>query len=210
MESNHQQTNKPDSSLASSSAVQSTDTTPTTTATASTQTHEQQPYSNDPFAPNYRHIAPWDEQKKAEWIATWPLPLPSNYWELYESAEHAEATRAGNQLRVLLRQRGLEDTYNRIMSGKDEDGNDLYPITARCFREDSETRGIRERCRKFLRDAGEGDELLERVEELWRKGDVRVQVMEGKLGVDALLGVGDVAGYNWFRLNPEMIRNKEI
>lgn len=76
-----------------------------------------------------------------------------------------------------------------------------------CFKKDMSK--IYEKARKFLRDAGEGGELLDRAEEYWRKGEVRMQVMMGNIGVDALLDADDIAGYNWFRLYPGMIAKKE-
>jgi hypothetical protein len=84
---------------------------------STTTTHEQQPCSNDTFAPNYRHICPWDERERAEFIATWPLPLRADYFQVYESAEHAEHTRPWDQLYVLLRQRGLEDEFIKMITG---------------------------------------------------------------------------------------------
>ncbi|KAF2008887.1 hypothetical protein BU24DRAFT_429147 [Aaosphaeria arxii CBS 175.79] len=166
MESNNHQQHQPNASLPSESPVQSTDATPTTTTTASlsttTTTHEQQltsseSFCRDPFSPNYCYICPLNEQEKAEWIATWPLPLRADHWEVYESAEHAEVTRPFDQLRVLLRQRGLDEEFMRIMSGSRDQ------TQADGFNNDFEERY--EEARKFLRGANEG-ELLERAEEI--------------------------------------------
>ncbi|KAF2786764.1 hypothetical protein K505DRAFT_330116 [Melanomma pulvis-pyrius CBS 109.77] len=201
MESNSYQQHQPNASLPGKPPVQPTSATPTTTAAATTTTHEQQPYSSDPFAPNYRHICPWSEEDKAEWIATWPLPLRADYWQVYESAEHAEYTRPWDQLRVLLRRRGLEDNFWKILiGGRDDevDGEKTQPSD-----DDDEER--HEKARKLLIDAGDGGELLERAEELWRMGKMMGQVRRGEIGVERLLEAGDVSGYNWIRMNPDRI-----
>lgn len=97
-----QQKQESSSSLADSSAVHSTDTISTATP--------EQSYSSDPFASNYRIICPEEERD-------WSL-LPTNYVELVESAEYAEFGRPGAQLFALLRQRGLEEKFHRIMDGE--------------------------------------------------------------------------------------------
>lgn len=131
MESNHHEQHQPNASLLSGkSPIQSTSTTTPTTSTTSTSTittttYEPQPYSSDPFALNYRHICHWDEEKKADYIATWPLPLSLDFCKLYESAEYAELTRPWDQLRVLLRQRGLEDEFFRIIYNTSSRGDEV-------------------------------------------------------------------------------------
>ncbi|KAF2681925.1 hypothetical protein K458DRAFT_246320, partial [Lentithecium fluviatile CBS 122367] len=186
----------------------STGTAPKTTATASTTTsgtatttHKQQPYSSDPFAPNYRKIFPWSEQEKAEFIATWPLPLPPNFWVVHESVEFGEYMRPTKQLQVLLRRRGLEDKFSRIMTGRDDEvEGELGTTQTETQPLDNEKEKIYEKARKLLMEADEGGELLERAEEIWRNAKVRLQSLEGKIGVERLLEVGDVVGYNWIRM----------
>ncbi|KAF2706266.1 hypothetical protein K504DRAFT_334712, partial [Pleomassaria siparia CBS 279.74] len=158
---------------------------------------EQQPYSSDPFSPNYRHICPWNEEKKADFIATWPLPLRADSFQVYESAEHAEHTRPWDQLLVLLHRRGLEDEFLRIiMGGRDDEvegeGEKTQTQTQSPF-SDERDKEIHEKMRTG------GGELLERMEEIWRRGKVRWQVLSGAIGVERLLEAGDVAGYNWIR-----------
>jgi len=186
--------------------ARSTGTTPTETATTAAKHEQQQPYSSDPFAPNYRHICHWNEEEKAEWIATWPLPVRPDFWEVFESAEHAEHTRQFDQLRVLLRRVGLDEGFMSIMTGRDkkEEGEGGGKQAPTQLSED-DNEGLYERARKLLRDAGEGGELLERAEKIWQRGKVLDRVFSGEAGVELLLEVGDVAGYNWIKMSPELI-----
>ncbi|KAF1957718.1 hypothetical protein CC80DRAFT_366220, partial [Byssothecium circinans] len=176
-----------------------TPTTPTTT----TPPPKQSPYSTDPFAPNYRHICPGTKQDQAEFIATSPLPLRADFFEAHESAEYAENTRAWDQLCVLLRQRGLEDQFMSIMTGRNVKLKTETPTS--CWLHEEEESRVHDKVRKLLRDAGEDGELLERAEENFRVGRVRKRVYNGEVGAEALLEAGDVEGYNWFRLSQGLI-----
>ncbi len=51
--------------------------------------------------------------------------------------------------------------------------------------------------------------MLERAEEIWRRGKLRWQVFSGKIGVERLLEAGDVAGYNWIQMNPDMVEGSK-
>ncbi|KAF2130301.1 hypothetical protein P153DRAFT_384580 [Dothidotthia symphoricarpi CBS 119687] len=154
-----------------------------------------QQYSSDPFAPNYRHICPWSAQEKAEYIATWPVPLQPNFWEVYESAEHAEWTRPRDQLDVLLRERGLEEVCNTILYSeqKTEHGTDMGMDERQ------------ERVRELLRDAGELA-LLEKAEKIWRMMAERNDVQKGKKSIEHLFEIGDEAGFRWLKMNPDWVR----
>lgn len=109
-----------------------------------------------------------------------------DFWEVFESAERAEYVRPHDQLDFLLRERGLEDAYNKIMRGE------------------GTVEERRERARELLRNAGE-PELVERAENIWRLGDGRRPVFQGESAVEDLLEKGDVAGYRWIMMNPDRI-----
>ncbi|KAF2447369.1 hypothetical protein P171DRAFT_430262 [Karstenula rhodostoma CBS 690.94] len=204
MESGHhrqQQLDASQRSLASEDPVQSADDAATTTGTASLTTcHEELRYSSDPFAPNYRHIYPLSAEEKAYHIATWPLPLRPDFWEVFESTEHAEYTRPFDQLDILLRQRRLKDEYWRVL--RDPTVRD-FDVEAKG--DDAENEKENDRLRKFLRDAGAAD-LLEKANETFWLGRVRAQVIRGGARLDTLLEAGDMAGYMWIQMRPEMIQ----
>ncbi|KAH7089993.1 hypothetical protein FB567DRAFT_568684 [Paraphoma chrysanthemicola] len=159
------------------SPVQPTDTASTTTNLLK----KEQPYSSDPFAPNYRHFFP-SEQQKAE-------------WEIFESVEHAEYSRTKDQLDVLLRERRLyehfyEILYSTLESAGDDKTEALEP----------QTRDRVVEAREYLQTAGDSEPLLWRAEEIWRLNKWRQPVNRGDVKVEKLLEVGDVIGYNWIRM----------
>lgn len=168
---------------------------------------DQKPYSSDPFAPNYRHICHWGEQERAEWIAEWPLPLRSDYWEVFESSENAEQTRPSAQLEVLLRRAGLEDAYAAITDGTDDIGEKtemkkISPTSS--YLDDATTEKMHDKHRKLLRDAGRED-LLERAEKIWKTGERIKSYHMKEIGLESLLEMGEVTAYNYIKLTQGVV-----
>ncbi|KAF2257467.1 hypothetical protein BU26DRAFT_514141 [Trematosphaeria pertusa] len=51
-------------------------------------------------------------------------------------------------------------------------------------------------------------DLLEREEEIERVGKERYAVYQGDHEVEHLLEIGDVAGYRWIKMNPDMVKER--
>ncbi|KAH8723589.1 hypothetical protein GQ44DRAFT_310479 [Phaeosphaeriaceae sp. PMI808] len=160
-------------------------------------------YSSDPFAPNYRHICPWTKEERAAELAPLAGLVRPDLYEVYESAEYAEYTRPHDQLMILLRERGLEESYQQTLYGnvRAVDGTIVYNPEGT---EDER----RERTREVLRSEGASD-LLERAESFWQLQEGRYPVYGGENPVEDLLKTGDIAGYRWIKMNPDMIRRPQ-
>ena len=210
---NHHQQHQSDVSSTSqlnvaSPAPPATAATAATAAPAAAETTPEHPrYSTDPFDPNFRFIVPWNEEERAEYIAS--EFMGANFFDLYESVEHAEFMRPMEQLKVRLRQRGLEDQVDRIMHHHDAE----VPATVAVAPFDNSRRNF-ENVISFLRDSGEEEEFVEWVNKILQKVLLRSQVFMEEVPIQILLEAGDLVGYTYIQMecaiNPWYKNNNNV